>query len=147
MVHIPFSTGGAVLLKDVIPQAEREFFPTEAEWHARHTEQIKRFAEVTPASGTPQSIFTVPANHTLFVTYCWCTVRDAAANGSSRIEGFNGAEVYLSVFGTIGQQSASFLMPIKVNAGETIELDAGGLGTTGNADGGIIGWLEKTKKV
>lgn len=144
-----FEGENVVLAEDVIKKL-RNFIPTESEWRGRTEEIIVRESGTT----TTTTIFTVPKNKTLFITYAFVTaINSGSINGNGaaglRISKFGGLDIlnagFFNLQESVATNAVNFTMPIKVDAGETVIIDAGVAGIKCSA--GFMGWLEsKTLK-
>ena len=149
-----FEGEDVVLKKDII-RRDRDFLPTESEWHARHTEQIFRSGVHSESSGST-TIFTVPDKKTFFITYICLSIVNEGTVGNN----FESGQLAIgSVIGTnstrianvyCSDQSGNFneaniatnlSHPIKVESGETINVSSSG--TDSQARAVVIGWLER----
>jgi len=160
MVDFNTPVANVPLLKSVVEE-RRAFLPTESEWNARNSDEIIiRDAEFTNTTGV--TLFGVPQNTTLFITSAWCTsIIDAEAGDEPRVSiivsEYVGSASQGKIIGCaslskgIGDVSnansvaMNYSMPIKVNAGSTVELVKSTGSITSLAMGGFSGWLEKKK--
>jgi len=124
------------------------FIPTQAEWSAKNREQILRDARQVSVTTT---LFTVPANRTLFITSAAMSCSDpSAANSTNKPTLEIGAtrQAILTCVssstaqvgqhgGSVTAVAQSFPMPIIANAGEIVRLVTG-VNTTVM----FQGWLE-----
>lgn len=122
---------GVPLTEDVFEKGDRGFFPTFAEWVADgNAEQI--FRSISAVANGIEILFTVPLNHTLFITSMSMSCMDVgvAAHGFAAMRK-RGTEVeFLSIANdhgniqapTVSQNSNSFPMPLRFNQGEIIEI-------------------------
>jgi len=142
-----------VLKEDVIKQI-RAFIPTESEWNARQTEQVIESGS-TAGGGTGDTIFTVPAGSTLFITFVNVSIMRESGTGVDTATLFAGTtSVSGKVLGRVhvgstgagaqGNIASNLTMPIKLVAGTEIQIFCD---STSFATGGFHGWLEKKKVV
>jgi len=125
-----FEGEGVPLEQDVLKKPI-EFVRSWKEWAAENREQV--FA----GANTTETMFTVPANNTLWITGAWITISvngNTASNAFAKIN-FHSTTTLLalrvrndvSAEGKSGAISQSYDMPIKVESG-TVEMDFDGSG-------------------
>jgi len=138
-----------VLTKDVLKRKE-EFVSTRSESAAENRLQIVREGAIT-GGATSVILFTVPKNETLFITSVHIgTIVTGGTGGSCGDVGItttqHGVAGLISLrictsFATASNDSLNFTSPIKVEAGETVNLTSVGAVTTASI-GGFTGWRE-----
>jgi hypothetical protein len=135
----------------VLEPRTREFFPTFAEWAADgHIEQILRSRTRVTIN---QTLYTVPENHTLFITSAWVTATETgnvSTHGEVRLDistsGFNRTILTTPVDHITGQHggstslSLSFPLPVRIEEKNTIILVEAGI-TSPLLGGGFVGYL------
>ena len=133
--------GGDVPLEKDIFRKDVEFVKTWVEWATDNREQIFR---IGVAANSVSTIFTVPANNTLYITHVSVSTITGANSGTARMR--QPADVNQGDL--VSQRiipnsnlvsSADFTMPIKVDAGGSIIIANSGVGVVTN--GIIIGFI------
>lgn len=132
-------------LEQSIVQQAKQFQSTESEWRGRVEENI--FRETNVSAGGSTTIFTVPANSTLFITNIYLSVISSGVNvqlGDVRILGVGNQLLRcIAMDNTSNSVAINLMKPIKIEVGQSIAIV--GQGTTGNTLGGFHGWLEKKR--
>jgi len=143
--------GSDVPLERDILKRKTEFYITWTEWAARNRSQI--IASGAVASGTTQTIFTVPESDNLYITSCWAATNSSAGATSAQqgslqavIDG--GFQDLLLVKSAkeagAGNNNLTFPSPILVRSGDTVRVRR--TSTTNTfIDGGFTGFLSPKK--
>ncbi len=94
------------LTEDVIKQPARQLFPTASEWASDNVEQI---IEQTSSFATEtKAFYTVPDNHTLFITSAWLSTACSVAAAQRR--------AILEATGTAASGANPNILSVRVNA-------------------------------
>jgi len=131
--------GSDVPLEEDILKKKIEFVKSWVEWNAINSIQIIKFR------GTTGTLHTVPARRTFYITSCYIDARDDSATTGGTVSIFKGAsnDRIMSISTTpvtltgVFTNSLNFSMPIRVEAGETVEFSLS-VGISGSA--GIQGF-------
>lgn len=140
------------ITKDIIRPEPKDFTPTFSEWIADNGIQIIE----SKRGGTPSVIYRIPENHTLFITSAFIAVIDQidqSAHGHAQIQIENiAAGLFKTILSaaidhhttaspTVGNNSISFISPLKVEAPFRIATNATGISNSATVEGGITGFL------
>jgi len=144
------------LTKDIFAK-KLDFFQTEAEWSSIFRDQIWVTKQVNNLSAS-DDLFTVPAKNTLFISsaFIGAVAKKSGLDNTMTVRlkidkgvGIN-TKVILAVglseeISTQASSSISFPMPLRVEEGETIEVEFGSSSNKITATYGFSGWLVPKK--
>lgn len=131
--------GGDVPLEEDILKKPIEFVNGWVEWSAQNREQIIR--ELDRTTGGSSNLFTVPANHTFYITNLVLDGLRNAVVGTTISLHFDGKDLLKLNLNPVDSKTTtiSYKMPIKLEAGSILTFSTN---STGVFFASVQGWIQ-----